>query len=63
MVSAREAAPGDAVLVGSAQATPTIAVILTGNLTDGTEGIRAVKLGGGRAEPTCSLFRCLRGPA
>jgi two-component system, chemotaxis family, protein-glutamate methylesterase/glutaminase len=48
MVSAREAAPGDAVLVGSAQATPTIAVILTGNLTDGTEGIRAVKLGGGR---------------
>ena len=46
--SAREASPGDAVLASAAEATATIAVILTGNLTDGTEGIRAVKLGGGR---------------
>lgn len=40
--------PGDALLASSAQATPTIAVILTGSLTDGAEGCRAVKRGGGR---------------
>lgn len=39
---------GDAVLRSSAEVTPTIAVILTGRLTDGAAGCRAVKLGGGR---------------
>lgn len=39
---------GDAVLSSSAQAVPTIAVILTGRLTDGAAGCRAVKRRGGR---------------
>ncbi|GBE64732.1 hypothetical protein MFM001_11940 [Mycobacterium sp. MFM001] len=40
--------PGDALLTSSARSTPTIAVILTGSLTDGADGCRAVKRGGGR---------------
>jgi two-component system chemotaxis response regulator CheB len=40
--------PGDALLSSSAKFTPTIAVILTGSLTDGAEGCRAVKRAGGR---------------
>lgn len=40
--------PGDALLRSSAAATPTVAVILTGSLNDGTDGCRAVKRGGGR---------------
>lgn len=40
--------PGNALLVSSAQTTPTIAVILTGALADGAEGCRAVKRAGGR---------------
>ncbi len=39
--------PGDALLVSSAAASPTIAVILTGMLNDGSEGCRAVQSGGG----------------
>lgn len=39
---------GDAVLLSSAQYVPTIAVILTGRLTDGAAGCRAVKRRGGR---------------
>lgn len=40
--------PGDALLCSSAAMTPTVAIILTGSLNDGTEGCRAVKRGGGR---------------
>ncbi|ORW05466.1 chemotaxis protein CheB [Mycobacterium kyorinense] len=40
--------PGDALLASSADITPTVAVILTGALTDGAEGCRAVKRAGGR---------------
>ncbi|OBG17928.1 MULTISPECIES: chemotaxis protein CheB [Mycobacterium avium complex (MAC)] len=39
---------GDAVLMSSAAAARTIAVILTGRLTDGAAGCRVVKRGGGR---------------
>ena len=39
---------GDAVLISSAAAGPTIAVILTGRLADGATGCRAVKRNGGR---------------
>lgn len=39
---------GDAVLASSAAQTPTIAVILTGRLADGSNGCRAVKRNGGR---------------
>lgn len=39
---------GDALLISSAQTTATVAVILTGSLSDGAEGCRAVKRGGGR---------------
>lgn len=38
----------DAVLTSSAAQAPTIAVILTGRLSDGTNGCRAVKRNGGR---------------
>ena len=40
--------PGDALLGSSARQTPTVAVVLTGSLSDGSEGCRAVKRGGGR---------------
>jgi two-component system, chemotaxis family, protein-glutamate methylesterase/glutaminase len=40
--------PGNALLISSARTTPTIAVILTGSLSDGAEGCRAVKRWGGR---------------
>jgi two-component system chemotaxis response regulator CheB len=40
--------PGDALLTSSARQTPTVAVVLTGSLSDGSEGCRAVKRGGGR---------------
>ncbi len=40
--------PGDALLSSSARQTPTVAVVLTGSLSDGSEGCRAVKRGGGR---------------
>lgn len=40
--------PGDALLASSARQTPTVAVVLTGSLSDGSEGCRAVKRGGGR---------------
>ncbi|MEZ0362171.1 chemotaxis protein CheB [Mycobacterium sp. pUA109] len=40
--------PGNALLASSAGHTPTIAVILTGSLADGSDGCRAVKRGGGR---------------
>lgn len=40
--------PGNALLISSARTTPTVAVVLTGSLTDGAEGCRAVKRGGGR---------------
>jgi two-component system chemotaxis response regulator CheB len=40
--------PGDALLISSARQTPTVAVVLTGSLSDGSEGCRAVKRGGGR---------------
>lgn len=40
--------PGDALLRSSARQTPTVAVVLTGSLSDGSEGCRAVKRGGGR---------------
>lgn len=39
---------GDAFLMSSAKSAPTIAVVLTGRLTDGAAGCRAVKLAGGR---------------
>lgn len=39
---------GDAILLSSARQTPTIAVILTGRLADGSNGCRAVKRNGGR---------------
>jgi two-component system chemotaxis response regulator CheB len=44
----RDLRPGDALLLSSARMTPTIAVILTGLLSDGTEGCRAAKRHGGR---------------
>ncbi len=44
----RDVGPGDALLMSSAHRTPTIAVILTGSLTDGANGCRAVKRHGGR---------------
>lgn len=40
--------PGNALLLSSARATPTVAVILTGLLNDGAEGCRAVKRLSGR---------------
>lgn len=40
--------PGDALLSSSARRTPTIAVVLTGSLSDGADGCRAVKRHGGR---------------
>lgn len=40
--------PGNALLISSARMTPTVAVILTGSLADGSDGCRAVKRGGGR---------------
>ena len=40
--------PGDALLISSASNVPTIAVILTGHLSDGSRGCRAVKSHGGR---------------
>jgi two-component system, chemotaxis family, protein-glutamate methylesterase/glutaminase len=40
--------PGNALLISSARTTPTIAIVLTGALTDGAEGCRAVKRHGGR---------------
>lgn len=40
--------PGDALLASSAAEVPTIGVILTGYQSDGSEGARAVKRGGGR---------------
>ncbi|WP_231976838.1 chemotaxis protein CheB [Mycobacterium sp. E740] len=40
--------PGDALLAASAAEVPTLGVILTGYQTDGSEGARAVKRGGGR---------------
>ncbi|HZU50079.1 MAG TPA: chemotaxis protein CheB [Mycobacterium sp.] len=43
-----EMRPGDALLHSSADATPTVAVILTGSLADGADGCRAVKRAGGR---------------
>lgn len=43
-----EIRPGDVLLHSSADATPTVAVILTGALADGAEGCRAVKRRGGR---------------
>lgn len=46
--SAGNIRPGNALLISSAQITPTIAVILTGSLADGADGCRAVKRGGGR---------------
>ncbi|ORV10966.1 chemotaxis protein CheB [Mycobacterium celatum] len=45
---ARGVGPGNALLVSSARATPTVAVILTGSLADGADGCRAVKRAGGR---------------
>jgi two-component system chemotaxis response regulator CheB len=44
----RDIRPGDALLFSSARTTPTIAVILTGSLSDGAEGCRAAKRHGGR---------------
>jgi two-component system chemotaxis response regulator CheB len=38
-----DAMPGDTLLTSSASATPTIAVILTGALADGTAGCRAIR--------------------
>jgi two-component system chemotaxis response regulator CheB len=46
--STGDVGPGDALLISSARTTPTVAVILTGSLSDGAEGCRAVKRGGGR---------------
>jgi two-component system chemotaxis response regulator CheB len=46
--STANAEPGNALLISSARATPTVAVILTGGLGDGAEGCRAVKRRGGR---------------
>lgn len=46
--SAGDVRPGDALLTSSASTTPTVAVILTGSLSDGAEGCRAVKRDGGR---------------
>jgi two-component system chemotaxis response regulator CheB len=43
-----DAGVGDAVLASSAKEAPTIAVVLTGRLSDGAEGCRAVKRNGGR---------------
>ncbi|MDV6979289.1 chemotaxis protein CheB [Mycobacterium intracellulare] len=45
---AADANVGDALLVSSADHAPTIAVVLTGYQTDGSDGVRAVKRGGGR---------------
>lgn len=46
--SSNNHAPGDALLISSAHQTPTVAVILTGQLADGADGCRAVKRHGGR---------------
>lgn len=40
--------PGDALLRSSARRSRTVAVVLTGSLSDGAEGCRDVKRGGGR---------------
>lgn len=40
--------PGDVLLSSSARHSPTVAVILTGLLSDGSQGCCAVKRGGGR---------------
>lgn len=46
--STMDGRPGDALLISSARSTPTVAIILTGSLSDGAEGCRAVKRAGGR---------------
>jgi two-component system chemotaxis response regulator CheB len=46
--SAGDVGPGDALLISSARMTPTVAVILTGSLSDGAEGCRSVNRGRGR---------------
>ncbi len=46
--AAKNARPGNALLISSARFSPTVAVILSGMLADGADGCRAVKRRGGR---------------